>query len=41
MCGPGGLGEVLSRQVEVADLADRRHAASRDATHLAAHPDVA
>src|SRR6188508_277269 len=33
--GAAGLAEVLVLVVEVADLADGRHAAERDATHLA------
>src|SRR5215212_907615 len=40
VAGAAGLAEVLVLVVEVADLADRRHAAERDATHLARrHPD--
>src|SRR5258706_11837143 len=40
VAGATGLAEVLVLVVEVADLADRGHAAERDATHLAGrHPD--
>src|SRR6188472_266573 len=38
--GAAGLAEVLVLVVEVADLADGRHAAHRDPAHLAGwHPD--
>src|SRR4051794_17920168 len=40
VAGPAGLAEVLVLVIEVADLADRGHAAHRDAAHLARrHPD--